>query len=128
MNFWRVNILNTESKLQEFIETMDYNPYFNDVKKKVEDWAEDRNLIKGSTPEKQFHKLIQEIGELSDDLMKGKPVQDEFGDVVVVLVIMAKQLNIDFTECLLMAYNKIKDRKGRMINNVFVKEEDLPNE
>ncbi|WP_367006448.1 MazG-like family protein [Streptococcus sp. ZY19097] len=29
------------------------------------------------------------------------------------------------TDCLQIAYDKIKDRKGKMINGVFVKEEDL---
>ena len=30
--------------------------------------------------------------------------------------------------CLDEAYNVIKDRKGKMIDGVFVKEEDLPDE
>lgn len=30
------------------------------------------------------------------------------------------------TDCLEYAYNSIKDRKGKMINGVFFKEEDLP--
>jgi hypothetical protein len=35
------------------------------------------------------------------------------------------QLGVDFNECLKMAYDEIKDRKGKMIDGVFVKEEDL---
>lgn len=31
---------------------------------KIEQWAEDRNLILGSTPQKQFIKLMEEFGEL----------------------------------------------------------------
>lgn len=91
----------------------------------VEEWAEDRNLIEGSNALTQFHKLIQECGELSDDMMKGKDVRTEFGDVLVVLVIMAKQLNISMEDCLWMAYDKIKHRKGVMRDGVFIKEEDL---
>ena len=32
--------------------------------KQIEQWAEERNLIEGSTPQKQFLKLAEEIGEL----------------------------------------------------------------
>lgn len=31
----------------------------------------------------------------------------------------------DVTECLSIAYEEIKNRKGKMINGTFVKEEDL---
>lgn len=34
-------------------------------------------------------------------------------------------LGYDFEECFELAYNKIKDRKGRWIDGTFVKEEDL---
>ena len=37
-------------------------------------------------------------------------------------------LGYDFEECFELAYNEIKDRKGRWIDGTFVKEEDLPNE
>ena len=33
--------------------------------------------------------------------------------------------NTDVTECLGIAYEEIKNRKGKMINGTFVKEEDL---
>ena len=32
--------------------------------------------------------------------------------------------NISITECLDQAYNDIKDRKGRMIDGIFIKEAD----
>ncbi|MCW1043420.1 DNA-binding protein, partial [Streptococcus anginosus] len=34
-------------------------------------------------------------------------------------------LGYDFEECFELAYQEIKDRKGRWINGTFVKEEDL---
>lgn len=98
---------------------------FTDLKWKVESWAEARNLISGSTPKDQFHKLIQECAELSDNICKGRDATDDVGDVLVVLIIMAKQLGLDLVKCLDHAYNDIKDRKGRMIDGVFVKEADL---
>lgn len=41
---------------------------------------------------------------------------------------ISKTLGYDFDECFELAYNEIKDRKGRWIDGSFVKEEDLPNE
>ena len=37
-------------------------------------------------------------------------------------------LGYDFDECFELAYQEIKDRKGRWIDGSFVKEEDLPDE
>ena len=34
-------------------------------------------------------------------------------------------LDVDFESCVQAAWNEIKDRKGRMIDGVFVKEGDL---
>ena len=37
-------------------------------------------------------------------------------------------LGYNFDECFELAYQEIKDRKGRWIDGSFIKEEDLPNE
>ncbi|OOF47769.1 hypothetical protein BKK54_11375 [Rodentibacter genomosp. 1] len=164
---------------------------------KIEQWAEERNLIEGSTPQKQMLKLMEEFGELCSGVVKNKPevIKDSIGDCFVVLVILNAQyrrksvnpendfnqnmlipnylykskhiddammiaishfsacykggwlpmdwdihnsvealqnianLNyIDIRECVQHAYNQIKDRKGKMIDGVFVKEEDLQND
>lgn len=70
-------------------------------------------------------KLIQEAGELSDNICKGRNISDDIGDMMVVLINIATRNNLTITECLEAAYNDIKDRKGRMIDGVFVKEADL---
>lgn len=49
----------------------------------------------------------------------------EMGDIFVTLIILCDQLNLDPIECLDRAFNKIKDRKGKTINGVFIKQEDL---
>lgn len=41
------------------------------------------------------------------------------------LTLIAQSFNTTPDECLEIAYNEIKDRKGKLINGVFVKEEDL---
>ncbi len=91
----------------------------------VINWANDRNLIKGSNPKDQCLKLIQEVGELSDSLCKGNSPIDDIGDCMVVLTIIAEQSGLTIEECLSHAYNDIKGRKGKMIDGVFVKESDL---
>lgn len=163
-------------------------------------WARDRNLIEGSTPEKQLDKLFEEVGEYAGSSARHTvpekreemlvKMQDGLGDVFVVVCIMAEQMGIpldfdemeeyteegrngvmyltmgclaglvesqhqnlidesqmdhsehfyfavataaavakrngfDFMACIEMAWNEIKDRKGRMVDGVFVKEADL---
>jgi NTP pyrophosphatase (non-canonical NTP hydrolase) len=92
---------------------------------RIKQWHHDRNLIDGSTDKDQYMKLIQEAGELSDSICKGKDIRDDIGDMLVVLINIAERNNLSLTECLETAYNDIKDRKGRMIDGVFVKETDL---
>ena len=46
-------------------------------------------------------------------------------NVTFELIRVAEFLNINFTECLGLAYEEIKDRKGRLVGGVWVKEEDL---
>jgi NTP pyrophosphatase (non-canonical NTP hydrolase) len=92
---------------------------------KIAQWHRDRNLIDGSTDKDQYMKLIQEAGELSDHICRGRDIKDDIGDMMVVLINIATRNNLTVTECLNAAYNDIKDRKGRMIDGVFVKEADL---
>ena len=94
----------------------------------IVNWADDRNLIDGSDVKSQTLKLIQEVGELSDSVCKGKSPIDDIGDCMVVLTIIAEQSGLSISQCLEHAYNDIKDRKGKMIDGVFVKKEDLTNE
>lgn len=121
---------------------------------KVTEWAQDRNIIKGSTAQVQFKKYLEEsielfatlnpeltpfqitneIGRMVDDLYrdgrikkapKGKTIKDDIGDCIVVLDIMAEQEGLVVGDCLGHAYDDIKDRKGEMRNGVFIKEQDL---
>ena len=91
----------------------------------IEKWHEDRNLIEGSTDKDQVLKLLQELGELSDSVCKGTDLKDDLGDMLVVMINIMKRNNITMEECLSVAYNDIKDRKGKMIDGIFVKEGDL---
>ena len=92
---------------------------------KITGWHHDRNLIEGSTDKDQFCKLMQEAGELSDNICKGKDVSDDIGDMIVVLINIAERNKLSISKCLSKAWDDIKDRKGKMVDGVFVKEADL---
>ena len=87
-------------------------------------WHEDRNLIEGSTDKDQVLKLQQELGELSDSVCKQKDMKDDLGDMMVIMLNIMKRNNYTMEECLETAYNDIKDRKGKMVDGVFIKEKD----
>ena len=101
----------------------DYLSYTEELIEDITEWHYDRNLIDGSTDKDQFCKLIQECGELSDNLCKGADIRDDIGDIMVVLINIAERNALTISECLNMAYEDIKDRKGRMVDGVFVKED-----
>lgn len=94
--------------------------------KLIKQWAEDRNLHTAD-PNKQALKLGEEFGELCQGLAKGNKdlVIDSIGDMYVVMTILSMQLGINIDDCINIAYDEIKDRKGKMINGVFIKESDL---
>lgn len=156
----------------------------NELIEKVERWAIDRNLHTAS-PQGQTLKVVEEFTEtlLADQKGNIDEVIDGIGDTYVTLIILCKQIDINFAkefdetprffdyevifyesinqlasgiakgnkqlanlgitktlialealtenyevtpeQCLSVAYNEIKDRKGKMIDGVFVKESDL---
>jgi len=96
-----------------------------DLVKKVEQWHEDRNLILGSTDKDQVLKLMQELGELSDSICKKNCPADDIGDMLVIMINICKRNFITLEECLNTAYDDIKDRRGVMVDGVFVKEADM---
>jgi NTP pyrophosphatase (non-canonical NTP hydrolase) len=89
-------------------------------------WAHARKLIDGSTPDRQFLKLSEEVGELAAGLAKGNrlAVIDGIGDAIVVLTILASQVGVLVEDCIDAAWEEIKDRKGVMLNGVFIKDGD----
>ena len=95
-----------------------------DYEQLIAQWHRDRNLIEGSTDKDQYLKLIQEAGELSDSLCKEKDIRDDVGDIMVVLINIMVRNNLTIEECLSVAYADIKDRRGKMIDGIFIKEGD----
>ena len=46
-----------------------------ELEQQVIQWHYDRNLIDGATDKDQVLKLIQEVGELSDNVCKGQDIR-----------------------------------------------------
>jgi NTP pyrophosphatase (non-canonical NTP hydrolase) len=90
----------------------------------IRQWAEDRNLIEGSDLKSQFVKLIEEAGELANAIGKKNDIEfaDAIGDMFVVLTIMAAQNRMHIEDCIDGAWQEIKDRKGKMLDGIFVKD------
>ena len=101
--------------------------YLEHLENNIKGWHRDRNLIDGSTDKDQYLKLIQEAGELSDNICKGRDIADDIGDMIVVLINIAERNGLSLTTCMEKAWQDIKDRKGRMVDGIFVKEQDLDN-
>ena len=110
---------------------------FEELQEKVLEWADSHDLLHEENADKQFLKFIEEVFEFKTemDFYSGKSevlssvsknlMKDEMGDIFVTLIILCNQLGIDPTECLELAYKKIKDRKGETRNGIFYKAEDL---
>ena len=97
----------------------------DDLIDKVKQWHHDRNLINGSTDLQQFNgKLLEEVKELETNILLSQPIADDIGDILVVLINIATRNNLSLSRCLQVAYDDIKDRKGKMIDGVFVKERE----
>jgi len=100
------------------------NMYIESTIGKICQWHHDRNLIHGSTDSQQFLKLTEEFGELAESIAKGKSIKDDVGDIVVVLVGICERHNISLKSCLEQAYADIKHRTGRMVDGIFIKEQE----
>jgi NTP pyrophosphatase (non-canonical NTP hydrolase) len=101
----------------------------NEVINKIKQWHYDRNLIEGSTDLDQFGKLQEEVLELHEALICNSyldnytpEITDAIGDIMVVLINIAERNGLTLEQCLEHAYNDIKDRTGKMVDGVFVKD------
>lgn len=127
------------------ISGIDDNRTFDNLRNKVLDWGKSKDLLHEENADKQFMKFVEEvfefksemdyltrIGQSSEEVYSDyeqieaqENMKLEMGDIFVTLIILCDQLDIYPIDCLAMAYEKIKDRKGKTINGVFIKEGDL---
>ena len=91
---------------------------------KVIEWGALKGILSKSNAISQHHKLLEEVEELYYSLSEDDPTNTalEIGDCMVVLILIAALRGLDVDECLDAAYEKIKDRRGKMVDGKFVKE------
>jgi NTP pyrophosphatase (non-canonical NTP hydrolase) len=89
----------------------------------IRTWADKRGLYNGGDTKTQYCKLMEEAGELGRAILKKDQEEfvDAIGDMVVVLTNLAHLGGVSIEECIDSAYNEIKNRKGKMSNGTFVK-------
>ena len=100
------------------------------IKEDVHGIFEESNNIRRKDAMECFKLLNANISEfqLSQDLASKEMCRHNLVRAVAYLKSISKAFNYDFVDCFELAYNEIKDRKGKWINGTFVKEEDLKNE
>jgi len=98
---------------------------YANIEMKVIQWSEARQIIPNSTPATQLLKAMSELGELADATIKDDldGIEDGVGDVMVCLINYCALQDINLVDCIEVAFEQIKDRKGTLLpNGVFVKE------
>jgi len=89
----------------------------------IRTWANDKGIYDKGDTKTQYLKLMEEVGELADAILKDdKPeIVDAIGDIIVVLTNLARLENLRVEDCVQSAYDVIKNRTGKMENGTFVK-------
>ena len=105
------------------------NMKYEELQKQVIGWAKDRSILENSNAIKQISKTQEELDETLDALKRLEQgeesileVADGIGDMLVTIILLAETVGLDSVDCLADAYEEIKDRKGKMVNGLFVKE------
>lgn len=90
----------------------------------IRQWARERGLYEKGNVATQSLKLVEEVGELAKSVIEGVPddTTDAIGDCVVVLTNLAALHGIKIEDAINLAYQVIKDRKGRTENGTFIKD------
>ena len=87
----------------------------------IRSWAQKKGIYEKGDAKTQLIKLYEETGELSKAILDNDK-EDAIGDCVIVLTSIAHLNNLKIEDCIQKAYNVIKERKGKMKNNTFMKE------
>jgi len=90
---------------------------------KIVKWAKNVGILEKAAVEAQLEKLYEEIDEWETEYNLGNKSEEqlELGDIYVVLVNIAAKRGYSLDRCGWMAYDKIKNRTGQMVDGKFVK-------
>ena len=104
---------------------------YEKLQEKVIQWAKDRNIFENSNAIKQISKTQEELYETLTalrEIEQGKEsildVADGIGDMLVTIILLAEMVGLNSVDCLADAYEEIKNRKGKMVDGLFVKEKE----
>lgn len=61
-----------------------------ELENKVIQWAEQRGIFTNSDPKSQALKTVSEVGEMCDNVLKGRDCRNDIGDIVVTLILQCK--------------------------------------
>lgn len=94
------------------------------TEQKVITWATQKGIFTPDNLKNQTLKMVAEAGEVADAVLKGDEdeVKMEIGDVLVTLTLLCGMQGYCMEDALQLAYNKIKDRKGKTVGGTFIKE------
>ena len=97
---------------------------FDELINNITQWADDKGILVSDNIPQQTMKVMEELGETSAALLKNNEpeLKDGIGDILVTVIIFAQQLGYTPAECLEAAWNEIKDRKGKTVGGVFIRE------
>lgn len=96
----------------------------NTLVTRVWEWFEVKGL---KDPKMQMIKVQEEVGELAHQISRNKlqdpETEDALGDILVTIIGMCHHLHYHPAHALGVAYNEIKNRKGKVVEGSFVKDE-----
>lgn len=74
-----------------------------------------------------IHNVVNFVGELSNGLSKKNPDKVRFGigGLVRTIAVISTRFDTELADNYAESYEVIKDRKGRMVDGAFIKQEDL---
>ena len=90
----------------------------------IRSWADVRGITQNGDVKTQYIKLLEEVGELADAILKNnkEDIIDAIGDAVVVLTNLSTLAGVNIEYCIDSAYGEISNRTGNMVNGTFVKD------
>ena len=99
---------------------------FDAIASNVMKWAFEHGIFAKSTQKDQFTKTVEEVGEIAAAIARGDKdaLKDAIGDTAITLIILAQLSDLDLLECINEAWSAIAERKGAMVDGIFVKESE----
>lgn len=99
--------------------------FMRELIEKIEMWGIDRGLDNCNSV-MQSTKTLEEVTELQQALINDNKleIEDAIGDIFVTLIMICLQQDMNIEECIENAYQVIRNRKGCMVNGLWVKDVD----